>query len=69
MGALLFFHIRVTNIKLIHEKKSMSGVAQADSKVVVAWMWSLTDGNLSYLCLGTTFLLVAETFKIKNFET
>ena len=44
-------------------------VAQADSKVVVAWMWSLTDGNLSYLCLGTTFLLVAETFKIKNFET
>ena len=51
------------------KKNLCPGVAQADSKVVVAWMWSLTDGNLSYLCLGTTFLLVAETFKIKNFET
>ena len=28
---------------------SMSGVAQACSKVVVAWMWSPTYGNLSYL--------------------
>ena len=45
------------------------GVAQACSKVVVAWMWSPTDGNLSYLCLGTTSLLVTETFKFKNFET
>ena len=28
------------------------GVAQACSKVVVAWMWSPTDGNISYLFLG-----------------
>ena len=32
-------------------------------------MWSPTDGNLSYLCLGATALLVPETFKFKNFET
>ena len=44
-------------------------VAQGSSKVVVAWMWSPTDENLSYLCLGTTPLLVLETFKFKNFET
>ena len=46
-----------------------SGVAQAYSKVVAAWMWSPTDGNLSYLCLGTTSLLIPETFKLENFET
>ena len=28
-----------------------------------------TDGNLSYLCLGATPLLVPETFKFKDFET
>ena len=37
-------------------------------KVVAAWMWSPTDRNLSYLCLGITSLLVPETFKSKNFE-
>ena len=46
-----------------------SGVAQAYSKVVAAWMWSPTYGNLSYLCLGTTSLLISETIKFKNFET
>ena len=44
------------------------GVAQAWSKVGVVWMWSLTDGNLSYLCLGATSLLVPETFKFKNLK-
>ena len=44
-------------------------VAQACSKVGVAEMMSSKDGNLSYLCLGATFLLVPETFKFKNFET
>ena len=38
-------------------------------KIAVAWMWSLTHGNLSYLCLRTTSLLVPDTFKFKNFET
>ena len=32
-------------------------------------MMSPKDGNLSYLCLGATSLLVPETFKFKNFET
>ena len=45
------------------------GVGQACSKVVLALMWPSTDGNLSYLYLGTTSLLVPETFKFKNFET
>ena len=44
-------------------------VAQGYSNIVVAWMWSPTNGNLSYFCLGTTFLLVLETLKRKNFET
>ena len=35
----------------------------------VTCLWSPKDGNLSYLCLGTTSLLVPETFKFKNFET
>ena len=30
-------------------------------------MWFPEGGNLSYLCLGTTFLLVPETFKFKHF--
>ena len=47
----------------------MSWVAQACSKVGVAWTWSPPDDNLSNLCLGTTFLLVTKTFKSKNFET
>ena len=33
------------------------GVAQTCLKIV-AWMWSPTDGNLSYLCLGASALLV-----------
>ena len=33
----------------------------------VAWICSPTDGNLSYLCLGATFLLAPETFKFKKF--
>ena len=45
------------------------GVAQVCSKVVVTWTWSLTNGNLSYLCLENTSLLVPETFKFKNFKT
>ena len=47
------------------------GVAQEYLKVVAAWMWSPTDGSLSYLCLGTTSLLTnrTETFKSKIFET
>ena len=32
-------------------------------------MWTPADGNLSYLCLGVTSLLVPETFNFKNFET
>ena len=32
-------------------------------------MWPPTDGNLSYVCLGATSLLVPETFKVINFET
>ena len=44
------------------------GVAQACLIVAVTWIWSLTDGNLSCLCLGTTSLLVPGTFKFKNFE-
>ena len=43
------------------------GVAQACSKVGEAGMWSPTDGNLSYLCLGATY--VPQRFKFKNFET
>ena len=43
-------------------------VAQACSKVVVAWMWCSTDRNLTNFCLRTTSLLVPETFKLKNFE-
>ena len=35
----------------------------------MAWMWSPTDENLSYLCLGATSFLVPETFKFNNFET
>ena len=35
----------------------------------MAWIWSPTDVNLSYLCLGATSLLVPETFKFKSFET
>ena len=49
--------------------KSMSWGCQACSKVIVAWMCSPADGNLWYLCLGTTSLLVPETFKFRNFET
>ena len=45
------------------------GCPEAHLKVVVAWMWSPTDCNLSYLCLGTKSLLVPEIFKFKNFET
>ena len=44
-------------------------VGQACSKVGVTVMMSPKDGNLSYLCLGATSLLVPETFKFKNFET
>ena len=44
-------------------------VAQGYSNKVVAWMRSPTNGNLSYFCLGTTFLLVLETLKCKNFKT
>ena len=47
----------------------MPVVDKACSKVGVEWTWSPTDGNLSYLCLGATSLLVPETFKFKNFET
>ena len=47
----------------------MSWCCQACSNQGVAWMWSPTDGNISYLCLGATSLLVPETFKYKNFET
>ena len=32
-------------------------------------MWSPTDGNLSYICLGTISLFVPKTLKFKNFET
>ena len=42
------------------------GVAQVCSKVGVTWMWSPIDGNLSGLCLGATFLLVPETFKVQS---
>ena len=49
--------------------KVCSGVAQAYSKVAVAWMRSPKDGNTSYLCFGTTSLLVPETLKFKKFET
>ena len=74
MGALSISHFQVTNVKLINEKKkclniTCPGVAQLCWKVVVAWMWSQTDANLSYLCLGAISLLVPETFKFKNFET
>ena len=41
---------------------------QAYSKVWMALMWSPTDGNLSYLCLGATSLLVPETFKFRKFS-
>ena len=41
------------------------GVAQACLIVGVTWIWSQTDGILS---LGTTSLLVPETFKFKHFE-
>ena len=71
MDELLFCHFLVTNVD--EWQKSFKyyswkeppitvclGVAQACSKV--AWMWSSTDGNLSYLCLGTTSLLVPETY-------
>ena len=44
------------------------GVYQACSKIGVACIWSPTDGNLSYRCLRTTFLLVPETFSFKHFE-
>ena len=47
----------------------MSGLARAYLKVVVAWIWSPTDENLLYFCLGTTSLLVPETFKLKSFAT
>ena len=93
MGALLFCHFRVTNVKLINEKISLDvtvwilvnpyqlillllflrtsykRLPSSCSKVVVAWMWSPTYENLSNLSLGTTSLLVSETFKFKNFET
>ena len=49
--------------------KVCPGVAQTYSKVVVAWMRYPTDGNTSYLGLGTTFLLVPETLKFRKFET
>ena len=71
MDEPLFCHFLVTNVD--EWQKSFKyyswkeppitvclGVAQACSKV--AWMWSSTDGNLSYLCLGTTSLLVPETY-------
>ena len=50
-------------------RTSCPGIAQAYSKVNVARMWSPTDGNLSYLCVGTASLLVSEIFQFKNFET
>ena len=96
VGALLFSHIRVTNVKLINEKHSInitvwmfvnplksilllrflrtsynskSRGCPDILKIAVAWMWSLTHGNLSNLCLRTTSLLVPDTIKFKNFET
>ena len=41
------------------------GAFQACSSVGVTWMWSPIHGSLSGFCLGTTYLLVPETFKFK----
>ena len=64
----MFVNPEIVTILYISKKTPRTvclGVAQVCSKLGVAWMQSPTDGNLSGLRLGTTSLLVPETFKFK----
>ena len=53
MGKLLFFHFRVTNVKLINEKKSFNPlILHYISNVWDLWFLTTSYNSMSWGCLG-----------------